>query len=770
MSTPDIAPPSAAAADLATCDREPIRVPGTIQPHGLLLVLAPADLSVIQVSANTDQYLGLPHHQVLGRPVDQIFGAALAESLRTVPDGHWQAREPILLRTVRLPNRPTPLNAIAHRADGDVIVVELESATGDEHTAFLNLYPLVRTFVGRMQQAPDVAALCQLAADEVRRVTGFDRCLVYRFDEQWHGTTVAESLEPGAFDPLIGLRFPASDIPAQARELYRLNRIRLIADATYAPVPVLPAANPVTGGPLDMTYAALRSVSPVHVEYMRNMGTAASMSVSILRQGRLWGLISCHHRTPRAPTFDVRSACDFLGQVLAVQLDGRERAAEYDRRTRLREVHGKLLAYMASSDHFAQALVDHAGDLLALTVAAGAAVIAEGRVRLVGQTPPEADVDRIMDWLGREHPGDDVFATDSLAEHLPGAADVAATASGLLAIWISKLHSSYILWFRPEVVRTVTWGGDPRKPVLPAGSPDRLHPRKSFEAWKETVRLRSAAWQPEEREAAADLRNAIVGIVLRKAEELAELTAELERSNRELEAFSYSVSHDLRAPFRHIVGYAELLRDSLVTHPATAAEPAASAEARYVDTIIESARYAGTLVDNLLSFSQMGRASLTITAVDTARVIDEARRRLLDNAEHGRTIEWIIPPGLPTVRADLMMLRLVWENLLSNAIKYTRGRDPAVIQITADRQGGEWVFSVADNGIGFDMRYADKLFGVFQRLHRMEDFEGTGIGLANVRRIVGRHGGRTWADGRVDHGATFYFTLPTDAPSGVERV
>jgi light-regulated signal transduction histidine kinase (bacteriophytochrome) len=282
----------------------------------------------------------------------------------------------------------------------------------------------------------------------------------------------------------------------------------------------------------------------------------------------------------------------------------------------------------------------------------------------------------------------------------------------------------------------------------------RIHPRKSFEAWKETVRLRSTPWREAQEEAARELRNSIVGIVLRKAEEMAELNAELERSNKELEAFSYSVSHDLRAPFRHIVGYAELLRDRLASRD----EPAAD-EMRYIDTITESANFAGTLVDNLLMFSQMGRSMLTIIPVDLNALVEEVRRGLAGEVGR-RQIEWRVG-RLPTVRADLFMLRLVVQNLLSNAIKYTRPRgDAAVIEVGAGEDDREWVVHVRDNGIGFDMRYVDKLFGVFQRLHRIEDFEGTGIGLANVRRIVSRHGGRTWAVGAVDRGATFHFSLP----------
>jgi light-regulated signal transduction histidine kinase (bacteriophytochrome) len=348
-----------------------------------------------------------------------------------------------------------------------------------------------------------------------------------------------------------------------------------------------------------------------------------------------------------------------------------------------------------------------------------------------------------------ENVQEEVWHTVALTGLFPGAAAYAASASGVLAISVSKLHRSYLMWFRPEIIRTVKWGGDPRKPVEPAA--DRLHPRNSFDLWAETLRGSSLPWTPAEVEAVTELRNSIVGIVLRKAEELAGISQELERSNKELEAFSYSVSHDLRAPFRHIVGYAELLSD-------LESETLSETGQRYIATIIESARFAGSLVDNLLMFSQIGRSQLNRIPVDMGSLVRDVRKSLQADWQ-GRKVIWKVGT-LESVSGDPMLLRLAVQNLLGNALKYTRLREEAVIEVGCEAGGSEVSFFIRDNGVGFDMAYASKLFGVFQRLHRMEDFEGTGIGLANVRRIIARHGGRTWAEGVVDRGATFWFSLP----------
>ncbi|KQO76328.1 ATP-binding protein [Methylobacterium sp. Leaf88] len=733
--------------DLTACDREPIHIVGSIQPHGFLLTLDAANLAIVQASANA--------------PVGTDVGAALETAIpelvpvvRRYLDDQPTEDGAHYLRTVTLAAAASQAYEVAAHRVGNLVVLELEEFADPSVEAGLDALSLrLRAFVQRLRQARNVEDLCAIVAEDVRHVTGFDRTLVYRFDRDWHGTVLAEAGN-GNLPSYLDLRFPASDIPVQARELYRRNRLRIIPDAGYVPVPIRPTLTPA-GPPLDLSQSVLRSVSPVHVEYMRNMRTMASMSVSILVDDRLWGLISCHNAEPKRVPLQARNACDFLTQIFALQLSARERGAQAEQRLALGAIQARLLGFMAEEDSFVDGLLKHPDDVMALANAAGAAIVTGDRCRLIGATPGETQVRALYDWLSAREDADEVFTTDALSELLPEAEAFAAQGSGLLAISVSKKYASYILWFRPEVVRTVKWGGNPAKPAIPdpEGGPNRLHPRKSFEIWKETVKGRSLPWSLPEVEAAKDLRSSVLGIVLRRAEELAAMSEELQRSNKELEAFSYSVSHDLRAPFRHIVGYSNLLKTREATNLSDKGR-------HYVDTIIEAAFSAGTLVDNLLTFSQMGRHALNKVSGEMNALIEEVRRKVLRDVPPERTIRWEIG-RLGRAYADPFMLRLVIENLLSNAVKYTRDRPEAVIEIgRAAPKDGEAVFYVRDNGAGFDMAYVDKLFGVFQRLHRVEEFEGTGIGLANVRRIVERHGGRTWAEGALGKGATFTFTLP----------
>ncbi len=744
---------NAFAEAVERCAQEPIQIPGSIQPQGFLLVLDEQDLHVLQASENVERWLGIAASELIGSRFDELVSEGF--DLRTKLD-HLPEDEvfPFHIGDVRL-RKAAPcgevLRLLAHRHD-QVLIAEFEpSRPGADPANQGDYYPLVRGFVSSLHHADTLEELLQQSVEQIKRITGFGRVKAYSFDAEGNGEVLAEVADPG-YPRYLGLRFPAADIPRQARELYRVNRIRVIEDANYQASPLVPGHNPRTGKPLDMSYAALRSVSPVHLQYMRNMGTLASMSLSIMVDGELWGLVSCHHQTPRPVDFRTRTACELLASVLSLQIESRESHAYTRKLLDLRRHIVQMISSMADHDSVSEGLLGLPDVLLEFAGATGAAVISSERCDLIGQTPSAAQVNALVHWLA-EREDDSIFHTDNVRRDIAPLPELCNHVGGVLAVPISQIHSHYLLWFRPEQVRTVNWAGRPDKQIGPHGM---LNPRNSFDHWQEQISGYCTPWDPLIVEGASELRNAVLGIVLRKAEELAQMAGELRRSNKELEAFSYSVSHDLRAPLRHIAGYSELLGE-------IEGQSLSERGLRFLQHIEEAAQFAGTLVDNLLNFSQMGRSALRLSDVDLNALVQSILSDLAPDYQ-GREIAWEIEP-LPKVIADPAFINLALQNLIGNAIKYTRGRELARIHISAVEHPEEIEVCIRDNGVGFDMAYVNKLFGVFQRLHRMEDFEGTGIGLASVRRIIERHDGRVWAEGQLDQGASFHFTLPRSTPS-----
>jgi light-regulated signal transduction histidine kinase (bacteriophytochrome) len=734
-------PQASIADEIATCDREPIRTPGSIQPHGFLLALDDR-LHVVQVSDNLARFTGMAPEQALGRALPDVIGEGAAAALAPGLGGGQLRERPAYIAAVSLED--DSFDVLAHAYDA-LLILEFEPARG-RAADVQQLYPLVGDFLNKISDADSIAALGQLAANEIHTLTGFGRVLVYSFDDEGHGTVLAEALSDG-YDSYLGQRFPASDIPRQARELYVANRIRLIQDADYAPARLVPPENPLSGKANDLSFAALRSVSPVHLQYMRNMGTMASMSVSLIVKGKLWGLISCHDAAPHMVGFHQRTVCEQLGQILALHVKNRADADELQFRLEVRRIMVGLLGGLTQGADFIENLRSVLPELLRFARAGGVAIVVDERLITFGDTPDDEQIRALVDWLSA-NAHDDLFHSAHLSASYPPAAAFTASASGLLAMPISRIHQHYLLWFRPEHVYSIDWAGRPDAKQLQGG---QLTPRTSFNIWRETIHGASAPWHEGELELALEFRTALLGIALERAEQMADLAEELGRANKELEAFSYSVSHDLRAPLRHIVGFSDLLME-------TAGSDNPERRQRFLVNIKDSARLAGKLVDDLLSFSQMGRAALRPIRIRMDDLVRSCIEKLRPDLS-ARRIEWDIG-ALPEVTADPAFLQLALYNLLANAVKFTGQSDPAVIRVSSEKLPGETVFHIADNGVGFNMDYVHKLFGVFQRLHRMEDFHGTGIGLANVRRIVERHGGRAWADSTPGQGATFSFSIP----------
>jgi light-regulated signal transduction histidine kinase (bacteriophytochrome)/CheY-like chemotaxis protein len=507
--------------DLTNCDREPIHVPGSVQPFGFMLVLL-SDFTVAIASENTKEHLGREHADILQRPISDVFTTDAIAAIRARVD-YLAGPDAVERMFGILLQEGGKLFDLAIHFSGAYLIIEAEPSVveTDVHSG-----ELVRLMLARVRKTRDVRSLAQEAARQVKILTGFDRVMVYRFAPDESGEVIAE-VAAGGLEPFIGLHYPASDIPRQARILYQRNWLRIIADINAAPVQLSSVA---THSPtlLDLSMSVLRSVSPIHIEYLRNMGVGASMSVSILREGKLWGLFACHHYSPRHISFERRTAAELFGQMFSFILESREREADVAYETRAHQVQEKMLEVAATHAHSRGAIVDFIDDYRKMVDCDGIAIWSDGHVTLSGETPTEQEVKDLVGFINRTSPGR-ICASAEIGKLYAAGQSFRDRAAGFLAIPISRMPRDCLIFFRREILRSVNWAGDPTKSyeVGPLGA--RLTPRKSFELWQETVHGQSAPWSAADLRIAEGLRITLLEVIL----QLADLAARERRSAQE---------------------------------------------------------------------------------------------------------------------------------------------------------------------------------------------------------------------------------------------
>jgi diguanylate cyclase (GGDEF)-like protein len=476
-------------AALAACANEPIHIPGAVQPHGALLAAGIHDGTVVAVSANTMPFLALRPEELLGRRLAEAVGDRTSNEILEAARARGHGSHVLGM----FGRGGAALDALVHGRD-EVAIVEVQHAA-DPGTAAAHVHS-VRVALAALQGAATLEELLTAA------VTCFRDLTVYRFDADGHGQVVAERRRDD-LDSYLGLHYPASDIPEQARALMLEQPLRLIVDVDYEPQAITPTGNPYTGRPLDLGRALLRSVAPVHRQYLRNMGVVASLTVALVHDGRLWGMIACHHMTEREMSVVRGEGCRVLADVLAHRIAAAEQTEGSAHRLRLAHVGQRLLDAAAEAEAVVPALAEQARDLLGVTGADGAIVRLGDETARVGHVPPEEVVDAVRFRLPAEA---GLFVSEALARDIDIETD-AETASGALALRVPGEGGGDILWFRGEMVRTVTWGGDPRTPMdaLDPGSVHGVRPRSSFAAWHATVRGQSRPWRSWHIDAAADL-------------------------------------------------------------------------------------------------------------------------------------------------------------------------------------------------------------------------------------------------------------------------
>ncbi len=489
--------PAFGEADLSNCDRELIQLPGSIQPHGVLLVLDAARPVVLQASANTEEMLGLGVERLLGKSIEALGGDLAAQVVRRLRTGvsavPWSFRG-----FAEHDGARRGFEALIHRNPADAVILELVPVDLQEAVALARELPRrLADAVVRLGEAPTLDALASTTVAIYRELAGYDRVMFYRFDPDGHGEVVAEAKEEH-LEPYLGLHYPESDIPQRARELYLRNRVRVLVDVSYEPVPLVPRLFPPTGEELDMSMSWLRSMSPLHLQYLMNMGVTATLVASLVREDQLWGLISCHHYSPKRVPYAVRAACDLVAEIVATRIAVLENFKQVRTAALVRRLEGRLIEATSSHGEWRRALLDDPRGLLQMVGASGAVLVYDDELLTAGDVPSTADLRALVEWVGTHPAHNGVFASASVARDAPDLAPLAATASGVLAVELSHTDREYLLWLRGEQVREVRWAGNPNKPVLPGKDPRELSPRRSFAVWTELVRGTARAWSPAE--------------------------------------------------------------------------------------------------------------------------------------------------------------------------------------------------------------------------------------------------------------------------------
>lgn len=496
------ASPAFGQADLSNCEREQIHLAGSIQPHGALVVLDERSGTIVQTSINAPAILGLPN--VLGLTL-----AGLGGDIEVCLSPHLAEEHDGLAFAVRchLGRRNEAFDVLLHRPAAGILIIEFEKAVPIEDPV-----EPVEAALQTILASSSLETLCAETARIYREITGYDRVMVYRFDDHGHGQVFSEH-KRADLTPYLGNWYPASDIPQIARRLYERNRIRVLVNVNYEPVPIEPRLSPATGGELDMSLCVLRSSSPIHVQYLKNMEVVATLVVSLMVGGKLWGLISCHHYSPKFVHFELRALCEVLAEAVSTRIAALETFAQARAEMSIRRLEQRMIEAISREGDWTGALFENPSSLLQPLGASGAALCLEDQVESLGDVPGTRQIRQICAWLdARGH--EQLFSSSTFATDVPQFTSLKAVASGLLAVTISNLPGAYLLWFRPERVRTVTWGGDPTKPVVIGDRPSDLSPRRSFAQWHQLVTGTSEPWTTDNQATARLIGGAVSDVAV----------------------------------------------------------------------------------------------------------------------------------------------------------------------------------------------------------------------------------------------------------------
>ncbi|MDQ7949460.1 MAG: ATP-binding protein, partial [Pedobacter sp.] len=501
--------------------------------------------------------------------------------------------------------------------------------------------------------------------------------------------------------------------------------------------------------PLDLTHSTLRAVSPIHIQYLKNMGVASSFSVSIMDHGKLWGLIACHNYTPRFINFRERESAKLVGQVLSSAISFREQEEDQHHAVGHRQAVETITRYLLRNIAVEDALINQDYNLKDVLDCKGAAFYFENTLHVTGDVPDEEFIYKLIKWLDEKTYADGYYMSPRLSEDFDLAKHHRLNASGLLACRMGKDLNEYMLWFRPEVKSTVKWAGKPEK-IQQVNEKGILHisPRNSFQEWSEQVELTSLAWKKHELDAALSLRDEVNYAISRKATELRIINEKLREAYAELDTFSYTISHDLKNPLATIRSYAQLIKRGLMD---------TEKNISMAERIEKGTEKMQAMIDEVLAYSKAGQARLETKAINMQRLLEELRHDLLVSANNPNLKIEI--KESPEIYGDEMMILQVFSNLMGNAVKYSKKSVPSLVSVTGIKSDNEVVYAIEDNGIGIPKDQHTSIFELFARATASNEFEGSGVGLSIVKRILEKHNGNIWLDSQPGRGSVFFVSF-----------
>ncbi len=762
---------------LEACASEPIHQIGTIQPHGAAVVFATqAPHTVLHVSSNIGSVTGISPQDWIARPFSDV-----------VPD----AAEDLMSLVARLESHDTVFGRLALRGEaggetwlahvypaGPVRVLELEPvAELDRDNRAENIILGLHSAALEADEATGLQAYLDAIAELVRGITGYDSVMVYRFDDDWHGEVISQSQKRGT-PSYLGMHFPSADIPEQARRLFTVNRVRVVADIDAERVPLIPPVEQGIGKPLDMSYSALRSLSPIHMEYLRNMGVHGSMAISLLQDGRLWGLIACHHMTPKQVSIGIREIAVYISRLVSARLGSVEALQRRGLAERALKLHSGLIRAVTSerTDDLVERWLP---DLQALLDATGIILVIDGRPYYHGEVPGEGRLDDLIRWVV-EGSREGTLAIDNLGDAYPPVADHGGAVAGLLAPGATSRSDDRIIWLRREKPLTVNWAGKYEEGfVRNAAGEYRLTPRKSFDIWRENWTGRCTPWTVVEKELAELISHDIPEGLAQKRrrdemreelarhrdhleEMVASRTAELEEARVAAEAanvaksyFLANMSHEIRTPLNVILGMSQIIRRA----------GASPEQAQKLERIDDAGRHLLEVINSVLDLSKIEADQLQLNNerldLDTL-VADTCSMLALGAKEKGLAARSEVEAIDEVLLGDATRLQQALLNYGSNAVKFTAGGS-ITLRVRREKEQSKHLlvrFEVEDTGPGIPTEDLDRVFLSFEQVDNSHArrFGGTGLGLAITRKLARRMGGEAGVSSTLGEGSTFWFT------------